>query len=240
MRKFSSLLVIVCTIAALCIPSMAATGSTPDVSAPLYVAIREPERVIAEQGPYRFIKIDEVPEATSSDSLMEPSICSEQIMPLENSVTRFTPMGVLVLPIVMYNGEPTAMDGDGIEFFSPAIENYGYIAGTMPLATQESIKNNVRKAGFEPIGWYMITGYTIDSYKPIRWQYYELTGTGKSAQKGKTATNGDNTFELISYYSNETSPYYTFGITGTLTYQQWHNYPTSTVPIQLTVSFRDN
>lgn len=240
MKKFSSLLIIVCTIAALCIPSMATTGSTYDVSAPLYTAICEPERVVDEQGGHRFIKIDEVPEAASSVSPTDPSICGEQIVPLASSVTRFTPMGVLVLPIVMYDGEPMAMDGTGVEFFSPAIDNYGYIAGTMPLATQESIKNNVRKAGFEPIGWYMITGYTIDSYKPIRWQYYELTGAGKSAQKGKSATNGDNTFELVSYYSQETSPYYTFGITGTLSYQQWYNYPTSTVPIQLTVSFRDN
>lgn len=98
--------------------------------------------------------------------------------------------------------------------------------------------NTTSALGYEQIGWYMITGYNIDTYRADRFTYYEWIEAGKKGLYASAAYDGDNTFELVSYFkggiSNTNS--FKFGITGDVTYQPMATASTVTMPIELTVT----
>lgn len=173
-------------------------------------------------------QVEVVPEAVSDGV----------VMPLEGGVTRLIPMGILVYPLVMYNGEKVYLGDDIFAFYVEPLSFQNYLRDYMTAEEQEAIKSLVTAAGFEQIGWYMRTGYSIDSYRPMRFSYYEWTGAGQSSLKGKSAQNGSNIFEVVSYFDDEISTSYKFGITGNVTYQNYVGGPTVTMPIELTVTFR--
>lgn len=162
------------------------------------------------------------------------------IMPCFNTtgVTRLTPRGVVVFPIAKYQGENIIVTDDVVKFYSPSLYFQNYIRDNMSREKQTEITNFLAQYGAEQIGWYMITGYDLDTYKPGRFTYYEWTNTGKSGAKTKAAVDGaDNIFELVSYFSNGSANSFKFGITGNVTYQ---THPTSTsmvtMPIELSVT----
>lgn len=159
-------------------------------------------------------------------------------MPLAGGVTRLNTMGIIICPLVEVGGKAQPLTDEIYQFIVEPLSFQNYLRDYMTVEEQETIKTLVTAAGYEQVGWYMITGYNIDSYRPLRFSYYEWTGAGQSSLKGKTARNGDNIFELYSYFEDETSTSYKFGITGNVTYQNYAGGSTVTMPIELTVTFR--
>lgn len=102
---------------------------------------------------------------------------------------------------------------------------------------QIAIGKTLSKANFTQIGWYMDTGYYLDTYRPLRFNYYEWTSDGKSVMKGQTAHNGNNSFQLVSYFRENTPDSYLFGFTGNVQFMGYVGAPTSTRSIELSVKF---
>lgn len=162
------------------------------------------------------------------------------VMPCYNTtgVTRLTPLGVLVYPVVLYNGEPAIFDDESVQFFSPALYFQNYIRDTLTRAKQNEIKDILEESGLEQLGWYMVTGYDIDTYKPGNFTYYEWTRAGKSGVHTKRAVDGsENIFEVVSYFKDGSLSSYKFGITGDVTYRTMPtSYDTVKMPIELSVT----
>lgn len=199
-----------------------------------YCGLRPSGEVIADDGEFKLISIDS--NQITAQVTEETVDSNNQIMPLEGGVTRCEPMGLLIYPVIRHEGKATILEGDSVAFFCGPVSGMNYIASTMTQAEQDNIKSLVSNAGFEQIGWYMITGYKVDSYRPLRWSYYEWTNKGQSALKSKAAINGENTFEVVTYLANEPSTSYRFGISGTFSSQSSATAPTSNVPIGLYVT----
>lgn len=195
--------------------------------------------IIKETDMYRLREIPDSVEELSSEPV---SAVGDDVgvMPCYNTtgVTRLTPLGVLVYPVVLYNGEAAIFDDDSVQFFSPALYFQNYIRDNLTRTRQNEIKNILEQNGLEQLGWYMITGYDIDTYKPGNFTYYEWTRAGKSGVHTKRAVDGsENVFELVTYFKDGTLSSYKFGITGDVTYRTMPtSYDTVKMPIELSVT----
>lgn len=205
-------------------------------------SINIPGQVVAEENGYRLIAIN--PELSDGEVQMVEIDCNDnsndEIMPLENGVNRTDPIGIMVCPVIDYNGEATILDLDGLSLYAPARPSIGYIVDDITREEQASIMAKVESLGYKQIGWYFIGGYKLDTYRAINWSFNVYVESGVSDRQGKSATNGENYFEVVSYFPNgvPTNTEWEFGIRGTVTYQSFLSYSTVTAPIALIIEMK--
>ena len=197
--------------------------------------------VIKDTGTYRLIDVSgHLVKEVSAEPVASSSNEDDGIMPCYNNtgVTRLTPMGILIYPLVRYEGKEAVLDLDSTMFYSKPYSHENYIRDTMSRAKRLEIMKTTSALGYEQIGWYMITGYNIDTYRADRFTYYEWTEAGKKGLYALAAYDGDNPFELVSYFKGGVSntDSFKFGITGDVTYQPMATASTVTMPIELTVT----
>lgn len=185
-----------------------------------------PGEVIAEDGSRQFIAISpDLLEETATqmditdNNLIEDEFSDNLIEPLANGVSRIDPVIVAVCPLVNYNGKPAVLNDVGFTMISEPVGGLNYIADKFTRDEQAYVMNNVANAGLEQLGWYYLGIYKLDVYKPISWYYYQYTGAGKSAKKGKSARIGENQWEFASLFDETVLTNYKLGIDGTLSYQ---------------------
>lgn len=189
------------------------------------------------------LQLVEIPKATKeqpiipADETTTESKDDTTIMPLANGVARLIPMTLYVYPVVYFNGEAQIVDDSSVRFEIRPSSYYNFIRGTMSEQQQIAIGRTLSDANLTQIGWYMDTGYYLDTYRPLRFNYYEWTADGKSARKGQTAHNGNNVFRLISYFREHTPDSYLFGFTGDVQFIGYAGAPTSTISTELSVTF---
>ena len=172
-----------------------------------------------------------------SDITYHSSANDDGTMPLD-SMHSLTPLGVFVYPVFYEDGNLMVVTDERAVIYSPPLNFQNYISTSISRERQDEIKNLLSSAGCEQAGWYMETGYNMEAYRPIRWQYYFWTGSGKSDLNTDTAKNGNTYFKLVTFFEDEVSSSYKFGITGTATYQASMTSSTATIPIELSVTFR--
>lgn len=164
------------------------------------------------------------------------SDCGDDIMPLDN-LHPLTPLGLYVYPIIIIDGEQYAVTDERAVFYSAPLDFQNFIRTTYSSEKQNEVKNLLSDAGLEQIGWLLETGYNLNVYNPIRWQYYWWAATGKSSLIVETAKNENKIFQIFSYFEDETSSSYKFGITGDVVYRTSATSATATIPIELSVTF---
>lgn len=173
----------------------------------------------------------------SAGKMSQASVNDNGIMPLDN-LHPLTPLGLLVYPTFYQDGNLMVVTDERAVIYSPPLNFQNYISTNISREKQEEIKNLLSSAGYEQVGWFMNTGYNLEVYRPIRRQYYFWTGSGKSALNTDTAKNGDTYFRLVTFFAEEVSSSYKFGMTGTVTYETSPTSSTATIPIELSVTFR--
>lgn len=198
--------------------------------------------VVKDTGTYRLIDVsdhllEEVP-LEPVDSISDPD---DGIMPCYNNnsgVTRLVPTGLTIYPYVRYQGKDVVLDLDNTTFSAPVYSHQNHIIDTMNHTKRLQMMNTTAALGYEQVGWYISTGYNLDTYKPGRFTYNKLTETGKSQSYGKSAVDGENKFEFASYFKDGVSntTVFKFGITGTVSYRSGAEFKMVTVPIELSVT----
>lgn len=238
MKRIFSMLML-CVLMVLPLTGAASAAETPETGLHLTGT------VLKDTGTYRLIDVsdhfvEEVP-AVPVDSI---SSQDDGVMPCyngNNGITRLTPMGVLIYPSVFYNGKKDViLDLDETMFFAEAKSFQNFIADSMSREKRLEIMDTVKALGYEQTGWYMSTGYNIDTYKPGSFTYNEWTEAGKSRTYGRSAVDGDNVFEFYSYFPDgvsNTTPF-KFGITGTVTYRSGAQFPMGSMSIELSVTLK--
>lgn len=140
----------------------------------------------------------------TSDGTSQTSADDDGIMPLD-SMHPLTPLGLYVYPIFIQDGNLMAVTDERAVIYSPPLSFQNYISTTVTKEKQNEIKELLSNAGYEQVGWYMETGYNLEVYNPIRWQYYCWTGSGQSALQTETAKNGNTYFQIYTFFANQAS-----------------------------------
>ena len=199
--------------------------------------INIPGQVVAEENGFRLIAMNsEVLDGQVHETFVEnENDDNSLILPRSHYVPRVDPTAAMVCPVVDYNGEPTILDVEAVEFIAGPTAGLNYIAANYPKADQERVKAIVKNAGYTQLGWYFIGGYNVDVYKPINWSYNEYKESGMSARLGASAKNGEKYFEVYSPFLEDgtTKDDWKFGISGKIAYQTYPDYKTANIAIGL-------
>ena len=151
-------------------------------------------------------------------------------------VTRLKTLGITIYPLVRSENKVTIYQDNNVKFYAKPKDFQTYLREDVTQEYQDKVANYLKSEGLEQVGWYMDTGYYIDSYNPIRFDYYEWNSSGKSSLKTRRAVNGNNKFEFYYYFEKGTEPM--FGMTGNALYQSSAGWPTTTMGIELSVTFK--
>lgn len=193
-----------------------------------------PGRVVAHDGNIQIIE----PEAEAQD--VEASTENEFT---NNAVTRanvprLDPVAIYICPAVNVDGETKIINAVGYTMIAEPTPGLSYIQDVLTREQQEALKNKVKNAGYEQVGWFYCGIYNLENiYNPMTWYYKEYTGAGASSTKGKKAHDGQNDFKFYSFFKDEVSSTFWVGIDGKVTYQPYSDGRVVERSIALTIKF---
>lgn len=182
------------------------------------------------------LEIHFIPE--SSDSSDESGNTEDnQDSPQPKVVPRVEPVGLWLYPLV-YDEVEGAVPYSGTHLYFPPTGGQNFISRHVWISDQNRLISETLNAGKIPVGWYMETAYDVSNvYEPIRWEINTWSAVGTSQLMTHPASNGRTVFSLRSYFADETTPYYDFGIKGHILYRLAPGDNIVRIPIQLTVDF---